>query len=144
MAPTMGSGGSYSETMADPEEECGSARKKQHSEAREEKLRWADCVEEELGKREEPEEEREEGEQKVEDECRGMKGSLQKEEELRAKVDRNMRRKGECRRRRKKGSSEKIARKKEEHRRREKKKGSEKSVRKKGERKRREKSKRKR
>ena len=34
VAPTMGSGGSYPEAMADPEEECGSARKKQHSEAR--------------------------------------------------------------------------------------------------------------
>ena len=127
VAPNMEGGGSYPEAMADPEEECGSARKKQHSEAREEKLRWADCFEEELGKREESEEEEKKGSRRSRTSAEEgkLKGSLQKEEELRAKVERNMRRKGERRRRGKKE-------------------GSEKSVRKKGERKRREKSKRKR
>ena len=58
-------------------------------------MKWADCVKEELGNREEPEETREEEkqEEQVEDECkeRQVEGQLREEDKLRGKVERNTR-----------------------------------------------------
>ena len=71
VAPNMGAGGSYTQATSDLKEEEWQREEEQHSEAREEKPRWADCVEEELDKQEEPEKERDEKKQdeQFESEC---------------------------------------------------------------------------